>query len=306
MILLKFFVACLFAMCANLEKETSPQELKRSSLGPMVQRPIVSVPMKQRPLVTVQQRPHVVAKSSYTEMKFGLNLEMMYVEGGTFLMGATSGQESDVKTSFDEGPVHEVTLSDFYIGQTEVTQGQWKIVMGTEPYGFKGDDYPVVGVSWYDAVQFCEKLSQMTGRYYRLLTEAEWEYAARGGNKSRQCKYAGSNDIDEVAWYAGNSEILLDIDYPNIGIHPVREKKTNELSVYGMSGNVWEWCSDWFDNYSSSSAVNPKGAVNGSNRVIRGGSYSDSIWYCRVSARYRSLPGNRYNNLGFRVACSAK
>ena len=235
-------------------------------------------------------------------------IAMVYVDGGTFSMGATSEQGSDAES--DEKPVHAVTLNGFYIGAYEVTQVQWKAVMGTtidqqrekasEYWGGNvalcgvGDNYPMYYVSWYDAVSFCEKLSQMTGKTYRLPTEAEWEYAARGGQQADGTKYAGSNTIGDVAWYG---------DYSDSGTHLVGQKKPNGLGLYDMSGNVYEWCSDRYDDNSSLSAVNPPGASSGSYRVCRGGSWGNGAQYCRVSYRGYSTPDCRNSNLGFRVVC---
>ncbi len=192
----------------------------------------------------------------------GVSFEMVHVEGGTFRMGATSEQEDDADS--DEKPVHSVTLSSYYIGKTEVTQALWQAVMGSNPSNFKGADLPVECVSWNDCQEFIKKLNRLTGRNFRLPTEAEWEFACRGGNNSRGYKYSGSNDIDNVAWYDGNSGDQT---------HPVGTKAPNELGIYDMSGNVWEWCSDWYADYTSYSQTNPKGSQSGSYRVNRGGSW---------------------------------
>jgi formylglycine-generating enzyme required for sulfatase activity len=153
-------------------------------------------------------------------------------------------------------------------------------------------NYPITGVSWNDAKAYCEWLSQKTGKTYRLPTEAEWEYAARGGSKSVGYKYSGSNNIDEVAWYDGNSGSKT---------HPVGQKKANELGIYDMSGNVWEWCGDWYGSYSSSSQTNPIGAASGSNRVFRGGSWYFIAIYCRSANRDDSTPDTRNGSIGFRL-----
>ncbi|MDE6515938.1 MAG: formylglycine-generating enzyme family protein, partial [Bacteroidales bacterium] len=193
---------------------------------------------------------------------------MVYVEGGTFMMGATKEQGNDAWKT--EKPVHKVSLDGFYIGQYEVTQAQWKAVMGMtlkqhcdkisyERSLFVDDNYPMYFVSWEEATEFCTKLSELTGKKYRLPTEAEWEYAARGGQKADGTKYAGSNSIDEVAWYDGNS---FNIDYnqqSDFGVHKVGQKLPNGLGLYDMSGNVGEWCQDWFGNYNISSADKPRG-----------------------------------------------
>ena len=223
----------------------------------------------------------------------GVQFTMVAVEGGTFTMGATSEQGSD---AFDEEkPAHQVTLSDYYIGRTEVTQALWKAVMGSNPSNHKGDNLPVENVSWYDCQVFIQKLNQLTGKQFRLPTEAEWEYAARGGRKSRGYKYAGSNNIGSVAWYGGNSG----------GTHLVATKQANELGVYDMSGNVWEWCSDWYGYYYywSSSQSDPQGPSSGLFRVNRGGCYN-SAEACRVSVRSGDYRGGRRDNLGLRLSCN--
>ncbi len=221
----------------------------------------------------------------------GVSFNMIPVEGGTFQMGATSEQGSDAYS--DEKPVHSVTLSDFMIGETEVTQELWKAVMGNNPSKFKGTKNPVECVSWNDCKVFIGKLNSLTGKDFRLPTEAEWEFAARGGNKSGLFKYSGSNEIDKVAWYQGNSN----------NTHPVGKKNANELGLYDMSGNVWEWCEDWYGDYSSSPQTNPKGPNDGSDRVIRGGSWSSfSAWYCRVPYRNNRTQDVRCNILGLRLA----
>lgn len=224
----------------------------------------------------------------------GVHFTMVAVEGGgTFTMGATSEQGSHADN--DEKPAHNVTLSDYYIGQTEVTQALWKAVMGSNPSGHKGDNLPVELVSWNDCQEFIQKLNQLTGKQFRLPTEAEWEYAARGGRKSRGYKYAGGNDIGSVAWYCDNS---------GTGTHPVATKQANELGIYDMSGNVWEWCSDWYGDYQSSSQSDPQGPSSGFNRVYRGGSYCYGARICRVSYRNNKFPDNRYIDLGLRLSCN--
>ena len=210
----------------------------------------------------------------------GVIFEMVYVEGGTFDMGATSEQGSD---AYDwEKPVHRVTLSDYYIGKYEVTQELWEAVMGSNPSYFIGAQNPVEYVSWNDCQNFIKKLSSLTGMTFRLPTEAEWEYAARGGKKSLHYKYSGSGNIDDVAWYYDNS---------GSSTHAVGTKTANELGIYDMSGNVWEWCSDWYGGYSAGAQTNPQGPSSGYNRVLRGGSWYNGAWICRVSNRYDSAPG---------------
>ena len=216
---------------------------------------------------------------------------MVFVAGGTFQMGATSEQGSDVQD--DEKPVHSVTLSDFYIGKYEVTQAQWKAVMGSNPSSLTGDDnLPVEHVRWNDVQEFIQKLNAKTGKTYRLPTEAEWEYAARGGKKSLGYTYAGSNTVGDVAWYEDNSGDKT---------QPVGQKQPNELGLYDMSGNVWEWCQDWYGDYSSSAQTNPTGPSSGTTRVLRGGSWNCSAWLCRVSLRFNAVPSDWYLNFGFRL-----
>ena len=231
--------------------------------------------------------------------------EMIVVEGGTFEMGSTNGES-------DEKPVHQVTVSSFLIGKYEVTQALWESIMGSNPSSYKGNVRPVESVSWYDVVEFCNKLSEkeglqkaysgsgenikcdFTSNGYRLPTEAEWEYAARGGNKSRGYKYSGSNDLDQVGWYTSNS---------GSETKEVGKKQPNELGLYDMSGNVWEWCWDWKGEYSSSSQTDPRGPNSGSVRVNRGGGWHYSAEYCRVAVRiiYFCYPVVRSHNLGFRL-----
>ena len=223
----------------------------------------------------------------------GVSFDMIAVEGGTFTMGATAEQASDAYS--DEKPTHQVTLSSYYIGKTEVTQELWQAVMGSNPSGFSGANLPVEKVSWEDCQIFIAILNELTGKYFRLPTEAEWEYAARGGSKSQGYKYSGSNTVDDVAWYPSNSSSKT---------HPVATKAPNELGIYDMSGNVLEWCRDWYSSsyYSSSSQYNPTGPASGSRRVYRGGSWGSSARLCRVSYRDYNGPSYRFYNLGLRLA----
>ena len=207
-------------------------------------------------------------------------------------MGATAEQGSDAES--DEKPTHSVTVSDFYIGKYEVTQAQWKAVMGSNPSDFKGDNLPVENVSWNDIQEFITKLNAQTGKKFRLPTEAEWEYAARGGNQSKGYKYSGSDSIDEVAWYGDNSSSTT---------HPVGQKSPNELGIYDMSGNVFEWCQDWYGSYSSEAQTNPTGPSSGSYRVLRGGSWYYYARNCRVSRRDSNFPDYRGSICGFRLVC---
>jgi formylglycine-generating enzyme required for sulfatase activity len=247
--------------------------------------------------------------------------EMVFVKGGTFQMGIEDGGD-------DEKPIHSITVSDFYIGKYEVTVAEfekfikaagyktdaekegysyiwidkWEKMEGVYwKYDAEGNqklrsdyNHPVIHVSWNDATAYCKWLKETTGKGYRLPTEAEWQYAAGGGNKSKGYTYSGSNTIGNVAWYYKNSDSKT---------HPVGQKSSNELGIYDMSGNVWEWCSDWYgsDYYKNSSSNNPKGANSGTYRVLRGGAWDGSPASCRIADRSISTPAYRYNNVGFRV-----
>ena len=211
----------------------------------------------------------------------GIEYPMIYVSGGSFMMGY------DV-----EKPVHRVTLSSYHIGKYEVTQDLWEAVMGTNPSRYKGTRRPVERVSYRNCLDFIGKLNELTGQNFRLPTEAEWEFAARGGNSSRGYKYSGSDDLDAVAWYADNS---------GSSHHNVGTKSPNELGIYDMSGNVWEWCRDWYASYGSSSQTNPKGPSSGSTRVNRGGSWDWIAISSHVSFRYHYSPDLRFYDLGLRL-----
>jgi formylglycine-generating enzyme required for sulfatase activity len=244
-----------------------------------------------------------------------IDIPLVYVFGGTFMMGRTEEQDDYPH----EKPAHQVTVDGFYIGKYEVTQAQWKAVTGSNPSRFKGRYLPVEQVSWNDIVGtsgdymtirniryyangFIYKLNKLTGRQYRLPTEAEWEYAARGGADSRGYRYSGSNVLSDVGW-PGNYSFI-----PRRGskTHPVGKKLPNELGIYDMSGNVWEWCSDWYGDYGSDSQTNPTGPATGFGRVCRGGSWGCLDIYCRVSERRIYSPGNRGDEVGFRLACESE
>ena len=227
-----------------------------------------------------------------------VSFKMILVEHGSFTMGATSEQKDPYD---DEKPAHKVTLTkDYYMGETQVTQALWKSVMGENPSWFEGEERPVEGVSWDDCKKFIRKLnrklrSQLHGKSFRLPTEAEWEFAARGGNKSCGYQFSGSDDLDEVACYSDNSDGETS---------DVASFEPNELGIYDMSGNVCEWCLDWYGNYNSSAQTDPKGLTSGSDRVIRGGSWSLDVESCRLSYRENGSPDDSDNDLGLRLALS--
>lgn len=222
----------------------------------------------------------------------GVSFKMVTVQSGTFTMGATPEQGDDVYGN--EKPPHQVTLSSYSIGQTEVTQELWLAVMGSNPSNIVGDLHrPVETVSWEDCQTFITKLNQMTGKTFRLPTEAEWEYAARGGKKSQGYTYAGSNNPSDVAWYVSNSDNTT---------HPVATKAPNELGIYDMSGNVWEWCQDWYAYYSSEAQTNPTGPELGSTKSYRGGSWYYGYVTCRLSFRNHCGPEVKDFTIGLRLA----
>ena len=236
-----------------------------------------------------------VKAQEYENLTFTVNgvmFKMIYVKGGTFQMGATFEQGSDADG--DRTPVHSVRLSDYYMSETEVTQALWKAVMGSNPSCFKGDNLPVEEVS-YDIIvnEFLPKLNRLTGKTFRLPTEAEWEYAARGGGRSGGYKYSGSNSIDAVAWYNDNS---------GSETHDVGTKQPNELGLYDMSGNVWEWCSDWYGSYGSGAQTNPIGPASGSYRVMRGSGWYGNVRNWCVSSRNGYHPYDRDSFIGFRLS----
>jgi formylglycine-generating enzyme required for sulfatase activity len=236
--------------------------------------------------VTTKDGSH---SATYTVQVVDVEPELVAVEGGTFTMGCTDGESYD-----NEFPVHQVTLSSYKIAKYEVTQLQWEELMGKNPSHYRGYDLPVEMVSWHDVQEFITKLNTVTGKNYRLPTEAEWEYAARGGSKSERFKYSGGNTLNAVAWYKGNS---------NDQTHPVGTKAPNELRIYDMSGNVFEWCNDWYGAYTADSQTNPPGPDSGDRRIARGGDAINlDLYFCRVSFRISALPGNSGANLGFRLA----
>ena len=261
----------------TLTKEAMATQQSTVNQPIVVQQPVAQTPVTNRDIITIP-------------VKDGISIDMVRVEAGTFIMGATPEMENP---NSDEKPTHQVTLTnDYYIGKYEVTQALWQAVMGNNPSYFKGDNLPVGNVSWNDCQDFLIKINSITGKKFRLPTEAEWEYAARGGKKSRGYQYSGSNNLSDVAWY---------IDNKGSGPHAVGSKQANELGIYDMSGNVLEWCQDWFGDYNSSSRVNPTGVNSGSSCVLRGGAWLINAMYCRSSFRCHYTPNHRDHFLGLRV-----
>jgi len=234
----------------------------------------------------------------------GVTFKMVAVEGGTFTMGVDSAIVAEGFANLDEMPAHEVTLSPYSIGQTEVTQELWNAVMEVNPSGFTSDDTlqrPVEQVSWEDCQEFIARLNELTGENFRLPTEAEWEFAARGGIEATETQYAGSDDLNEVAWYFNNS-YAVGSDSEDYGTHAVATKQANELGLFDMSGNVSEWCSDWYAPYGTESQTDPAGPETGMRRVTRGGSWFSFEGENRVTARSYEAPRTRNYSLGLRLA----
>lgn len=229
---------------------------------------------------------------SFTETANDINMEMVYVEGGTFQMGVSA--ESDADAYEREAPEHNVTVSSFYIGVYEVTQEQWQAVMGDNPSQYTGENMPVDNVTWEAASEFCEKLSALTGKNYVLPTEAQWEFAAKGGNLSEGYKYSGSDNVKDVAWYWDNASFKT---------HSVGGRLPNELGIYDMSGNVYEWCSDWYAEYTSDDAVDPAGPETGEQKCCRGGAWASNAAGVRNTYRGSYAVDFQYNILGIRVVC---
>lgn len=232
----------------------------------------------------------VFSGSTHTFIANNVMFEMVRVEGGTFTMGATAEQASDAFS--DELPTHKVTLSPFLIGKYEVSQTLWLAVMGENPSVNTGINLPVDNVTWNECQTFITKLNELTGKNFRLLTEAEWEYAARGGNKRKGYKYSGSNNLGDVAWYIDNS---------NNTSHAMGTKAPNELGIYDMTGNVMEWVSDWKGSYSSGAQTNPTGPDSGTYRVNRGGSYGNVERLSRITNRNSIDPNMSSKTMGLRL-----
>lgn len=230
-------------------------------------------------------------KNIQIPVKNGITIDMVRVKSGRLVMGATREMGSRFNS---EIPRHEVAITEnFYIGKYEVTQALWKAVMGTNPSFFKGDNLPVENVSWNECKAFITKLNRLTGKRFRLPTEAEWEYAAYGGPENQGYMFSGGNDQTKVACYVGNS---------NGKTKPVGSKQPNELGIYDMSGNVAEWCQDWFGKYTSGLKTNPKGPSSGTLKIYRGGSYKSDAWYVNCIYRSKANTNTKQNSIGFRLA----
>ncbi len=294
-------MSCLVAVTVSAQgiirrpaaTKPKPTVRKPQSRGSSAVRPKPAQPKKADPINSLAEplRSHLKK----------LMADMVLVEGGTYMMG---NPDRDRNHEYAEDVPHEVTLSSFYICKYEVTEALWTAVMGSNPSGYpSGDNYPVEQVNWYDCQDFVEKLSELTGRHFRLPTEAEWEYAARGGKRSRGYRYSGSYNLDEIGWHVGNAH------------HYKREvgtKKPNELGLYDMTGNVSEWCQDKLDieYYHHSPSINPQGPDRSTykdNRCFRGGSFCDDEKYDELKVYTRNTgmpPEEKYGHLGLRLAMS--
>lgn len=280
---------------SNIQTATDVEEMEESCRKLAAR--LFGIQRERTTVLSGDKSKKIPVGHDFIEMAAGLNMKMIYVEGGKFLMGATSEQGGDDNE-------YHVKLDSYYIGECEVTQAQWEKLMGTsiqlqvskEELAFNkniGPNHPMCYVSWEEARAFCKELSRITGKTYCLPTEAQWEYAARGGKKNEDTKYSGSWSIDAVAWYANNSGYCA---------HPVKTKHPNGLGIYDMSGNVWEWCSDWYSSsYNKEDTNNPVGPSSGSTRVLRGGTWGSQEHSCCVSYRNHGGTNMRYNDIGFRV-----
>lgn len=238
-------------------------------------------------------------KESFTVM--GVTFTMVHVEGGTFTMGETKEQGYSIDGL--NRPIHKVTVSSFYLCNYPVTQELWQAVMGSNPSHFRGEvKHPVESVTWGDCQDFIKRLNALTGKAFRLPTEAEWEFAARGGNKSKGYRFAGSDSCDDVAWYVGNSGEKAWYGQKNKGTKPVGLKMPNELGLFDMSGNVYEWCQDWYDDYSPKEQNNPTGPKEGEFKIYRGGSWKSEKFLCKNSSRQSDFPSRFDYIIGFRLA----
>ena len=273
-----------------LNKSMAQKDSKINSLMSDVKAKNDQVLSIQKQLQVLRDSIALLQRELLAKNRLPFEPEMVFVEGGTFQMGSELGDA-------DEQPVHAVTLSSIYIGKYEVTQKQWLEVMGSNPSYFTNcDQCPVEYVSWNDVQDYIQRLNAQTGKQYRLPTEAEWEFAARGGLEGKGYVYSGSNDLQEVGYFYDNS---------NGDIHGVGNKRPNELGIFDMSGNVWEWCNDWYEAYGSNPVKNPQGPASGNARVLRGGGWYSDAQYCRSASRDWYNPDGRFNSLGFRLVLSS-
>jgi formylglycine-generating enzyme required for sulfatase activity len=246
--------------------------------------------------------PERVARKDVTPQQKWFEPEMVFVQGGTFTMGCLEGRDIGCDPTHSWYIPHSVTVSSFYIGKYEVTQAQWVAVMNANPSTFKTDDQnPVETVTFNDISTFINQLNVLTGKNYRLPTEAEWEYAARGGNKSQNYNFSGSTDANEVAWNGINSHVN-----GSVTTHPVGQKKPNELGIYDMSGNVWEFCSDWIGDFPSTPVTNPTGPNSSFARVLRGSDLISDAASCRIMYRHGTNETSSNRRYGFRLVLPAQ
>lgn len=293
-------ISLLFSTDGGLNYDITPKVVSGDVgvVGPGHHRMVWHMLAEQNEWDVMRARFKVVSQKHKGVLKFVLkdvNFDMVLVEGGSFEMGGTSDQGKDVQP--DEKPVHTVELSDYYIGKTEVTQALWEAVMGSNPSIFKDGNNPVELVTWDDCQKFVSQLnsmlsSQLFGMRFALPTEAQWEYAARGGQKSEQNMYSGANKISSVAWYDKNSVYTT---------HNVAGKKPNELGIYDMTGNVNEWCQDVYGKYTMTKQNNPTGLSEGSDHVCRGGSWFNAASFCRISCRKFNKSDKSYTDVGLRL-----
>lgn len=298
----------LYMALSSDDKGNARVEQSRVEVAEVVEEtpaPETAAPVTDEPVAVVieEPEPESVVFNNRTFTVNGVAFNMVAVDGGTFMMGATLEQENAYN---DEKPLHTVTVDSYYMGETEVTQELWNAVMGNNTSYFAGNNqFPVESVSYNDCLQFINSLNDILadelpdGCRFRLPTEAEWEFAARGGNASFVAhKYSGGNEIDQVAWYDANS---------NSSPSEVKKKTPNKLGLYDMSGNVYEWCSDWYsaDYYKNSPLKNPQGPASGVQHVIRGGSWDLQSKYSRISLRNYASPGARGYSNGLRLALNA-
>jgi len=263
---------------------------------------ILTVIEKKNSDITDNEREWAAEPKNYIEKAFDIDMKMVYVASGDFIMGCS---DNDANCFSDQKPERLVSLSSYYIGMTEVTQQQWQKVMGSDiaqqrvlagdtiVRGSVGDNYPMYYVSWEEANEFCRRLSQKSKHIYQLPTEAQWEYAARGGINNDQTIYSGSNILDSVSWNKANSELH---------VHPVGTRQCNSLAICDMNGNLWEHCLDWYaDTYNPADTIEPCGPTTGTQRVLRGGSFLSQPIVCEVHYRDHADPSERTLIFGFRV-----